>query len=89
MLPESPRWLMLKGKLGAAKRVLCYAASVNEKTILLKQWPGDTLWAEVPPERTSEEEAPPHPCPGTSAGPRPLTLSSRLKGMVFSFTLAA
>eukprot|EP00071_Canis_lupus_P030623 XP_022264180.1 solute carrier family 22 member 14 isoform X3 [Canis lupus familiaris] len=35
MLPESPRWLMLKGKLGAAKRVLCYAASVNEKTIPL------------------------------------------------------
>lgn len=35
MLPESPRWLMLKGKLEAAKRVLCYAASVNEKTIPL------------------------------------------------------
>lgn len=27
-------------------------------TILLEQWAGDTLWAEVPPERMRREEAP-------------------------------
>ncbi|XP_024612634.1 solute carrier family 22 member 14 [Neophocaena asiaeorientalis asiaeorientalis] len=34
ILPESPRWLMMKGKLKEAKQVLCYAAGVN-KTIPL------------------------------------------------------
>ncbi|XP_054336363.1 solute carrier family 22 member 14 isoform X3 [Pongo pygmaeus] len=33
ILPESPRWLMMKGKVKEAKQVLCYAASVNKKTI--------------------------------------------------------
>ncbi|KAM9075119.1 solute carrier family 22 member 14 [Megaptera novaeangliae] len=35
ILPESPRWLMMKGKLKEAKQVLCYAAGVNKKTIPL------------------------------------------------------
>ncbi|XP_072797103.1 solute carrier family 22 member 14 isoform X3 [Vicugna pacos] len=35
ILPESPRWLMMKGKLNEAKQVLCYAADVNKKTIPL------------------------------------------------------
>ncbi|EPY86841.1 hypothetical protein CB1_000295001 [Camelus ferus] len=35
ILPESPRWLMTKGKLYEAKQVLCYAADVNKKTIPL------------------------------------------------------
>ncbi|KAB0390537.1 hypothetical protein E2I00_017556 [Balaenoptera physalus] len=34
-LVESPRWLMMKGKLKEAKQVLCYAAGVNKKTIPL------------------------------------------------------
>uniref|UniRef100_G1R005 Major facilitator superfamily (MFS) profile domain-containing protein n=1 Tax=Nomascus leucogenys TaxID=61853 RepID=G1R005_NOMLE len=33
ILPESPRWLMMKGKVKEAKQVMCYAASVNKKTI--------------------------------------------------------
>ncbi|XP_017702915.1 PREDICTED: solute carrier family 22 member 14 isoform X5 [Rhinopithecus bieti] len=33
ILPESPRWLMMKGKVKEAKQMLCYAASVNKKTI--------------------------------------------------------
>ncbi|TKC49520.1 hypothetical protein EI555_010989 [Monodon monoceros] len=33
ILPESPRWLMMKGKLKEAKQVLCYAAGVNKKTV--------------------------------------------------------
>uniref|UniRef100_H0WNP7 Major facilitator superfamily (MFS) profile domain-containing protein n=1 Tax=Otolemur garnettii TaxID=30611 RepID=H0WNP7_OTOGA len=40
MLPESPRWLMMTGSLKEARKVLCYAASVNKKTIpfsLLKE----------------------------------------------------
>uniref|UniRef100_A0A8C8ZP46 Solute carrier family 22 member 14 n=1 Tax=Prolemur simus TaxID=1328070 RepID=A0A8C8ZP46_PROSS len=32
-LPESPRWLMMKGKVKEAKELLCYAAAVNKKTI--------------------------------------------------------
>ncbi|XP_041533506.1 solute carrier family 22 member 14 [Microtus oregoni] len=32
---ESPRWLMVKGKVDEAKKVLCYAAEVNKKTIPL------------------------------------------------------
>ncbi|CAO2633243.1 Solute carrier family 22 member 14 [Lemmus lemmus] len=32
---ESPRWLMVKGKVDEARRVLCYAAEVNKKTIPL------------------------------------------------------
>ncbi|XP_057624408.1 solute carrier family 22 member 14-like [Chionomys nivalis] len=32
---ESPRWLMIKGKVDEAKKVLCYAAEVNKKTIPL------------------------------------------------------
>ncbi|XP_036886435.1 solute carrier family 22 member 14 [Sturnira hondurensis] len=35
VLPESPRWLMMRGKVQATKQVLCYAASVNKKTIPL------------------------------------------------------
>ncbi|XP_046536408.1 solute carrier family 22 member 14 [Equus quagga] len=35
ILPESPRWLMMKGKVEEAKQVLCYAAGVNKKTIPL------------------------------------------------------
>ncbi|XP_071471965.1 solute carrier family 22 member 14 [Marmota flaviventris] len=35
ILPESPRWLMMKGKVKEAKEVLCYAAEVNKKTIPL------------------------------------------------------
>ncbi|KAM8758181.1 solute carrier family 22 member 14-like [Rhynchonycteris naso] len=35
ILPESPRWLMAKGKMKKAKQVLCYAASVNNREIPL------------------------------------------------------
>lgn len=35
ILPESPRWLMVKGKVKEAKEVLCYAAELNKKTIPL------------------------------------------------------
>ncbi|XP_062971443.1 solute carrier family 22 member 14 [Cynocephalus volans] len=35
ILPESPRWLMMKGKVKEAKQALCYAASVNKKIIPL------------------------------------------------------
>nr|XP_020141042.1 solute carrier family 22 member 14 isoform X2 [Microcebus murinus] len=35
ILPESPRWLMMKGKVKEAKKLLCYAASVNKRTIPL------------------------------------------------------
>ncbi|KAG8521518.1 Solute carrier family 22 member 14, partial [Galemys pyrenaicus] len=35
LLPESPRWLMMKGKVEEAKKVLCHAACVNKKTIPL------------------------------------------------------
>ncbi|KAF4024156.1 hypothetical protein G4228_015871 [Cervus hanglu yarkandensis] len=35
ILPESPRWLIMKGKLEEAKKMLCYAAAVNKKTIPL------------------------------------------------------
>ncbi|XP_054935856.1 solute carrier family 22 member 14 [Physeter macrocephalus] len=35
ILPESPRWLMMKGKLKEAKQLLCYAAGGNKKTIPL------------------------------------------------------
>ncbi|CAI9159346.1 unnamed protein product [Rangifer tarandus platyrhynchus] len=35
ILPESPRWLIMKGKLEEAKQMLCYAAAVNKKTIPL------------------------------------------------------
>ncbi|XP_055270591.1 solute carrier family 22 member 14 [Moschus berezovskii] len=35
ILPESPRWLIMKGKLEEAKQMLCYAAGVNKKTIPL------------------------------------------------------
>ncbi|KAF5921785.1 hypothetical protein HPG69_012956 [Diceros bicornis minor] len=35
ILPESPRWLMMKGKVEESKQVLCYAAGVNKKTIPL------------------------------------------------------
>ncbi|XP_027441575.2 solute carrier family 22 member 14 isoform X3 [Zalophus californianus] len=35
IVPESPRWLLMKGKLEDAKQVLCYAASVNKKVIPL------------------------------------------------------
>uniref|UniRef100_A0A8D1EX81 Solute carrier family 22 member 14 n=1 Tax=Sus scrofa TaxID=9823 RepID=A0A8D1EX81_PIG len=43
ILPESPRWLMTKGKLEEATQLLCYAAGVNKKTIplsLLSKLPG-------------------------------------------------
>ncbi|XP_035300134.1 solute carrier family 22 member 14 [Cricetulus griseus] len=33
VLRESPRWLMVKGKVQEARKVLCYAAEVNKKTI--------------------------------------------------------
>ncbi|XP_010628010.1 solute carrier family 22 member 14 isoform X3 [Fukomys damarensis] len=33
ILPESPRWLMMKRKVKEAKQILCYAASVNKRTI--------------------------------------------------------
>ncbi|XP_060036604.1 solute carrier family 22 member 13 isoform X1 [Erinaceus europaeus] len=33
ILPESPRWLMVKGKVGEAKKLLCSAADKNQKTI--------------------------------------------------------
>ncbi|XP_008066542.1 solute carrier family 22 member 14 [Carlito syrichta] len=33
ILPESPQWLVVKGKVKEAQEVLCYAASVNKKTI--------------------------------------------------------
>ncbi|XP_040596250.1 solute carrier family 22 member 14 [Mesocricetus auratus] len=35
VLRESPRWLMVKGKVEEAKKVLSYAAEVNKKTIPL------------------------------------------------------
>ncbi|XP_007943945.1 LOW QUALITY PROTEIN: solute carrier family 22 member 14 [Orycteropus afer afer] len=35
ILPESPRWLMVRGKVEEAKQVLRYAASVNKKVIPL------------------------------------------------------
>lgn len=35
IVPESPRWLLMKGKLEKAKQVLCYAASMNRKVIPL------------------------------------------------------
>ncbi|KAF6101100.1 solute carrier family 22 member 14 [Phyllostomus discolor] len=37
ILPESPRWLMVRGKVETAKQLLCYAASVNKKTIPLRR----------------------------------------------------
>ncbi|XP_031201165.1 solute carrier family 22 member 14 isoform X4 [Mastomys coucha] len=43
VLRESPRWLMVRGKVEEAKKVLCYAAEVNKKTIplnLLNEIPG-------------------------------------------------
>ncbi|XP_045292504.1 solute carrier family 22 member 14 isoform X3 [Leopardus geoffroyi] len=51
ILPESPRWLLMNGKLEEAKQMLCYAAGVNKKTIPLslldkappKGDPGDGL----------------------------------------------
>ncbi|XP_036122192.1 solute carrier family 22 member 14 [Molossus molossus] len=35
ILPESPRWLMMKGQVEEAKRVLCFAARENKKNIPL------------------------------------------------------
>ncbi|KAM8758184.1 solute carrier family 22 member 14-like [Rhynchonycteris naso] len=35
IIPESPRWLMVKGKMEKAKHVLCYAAAVNNRNIPL------------------------------------------------------
>ncbi|KAK2492679.1 hypothetical protein MC885_003848 [Smutsia gigantea] len=35
ILPESPRWLMMKGEVEEAKQVLCYAAGVSKKTLPL------------------------------------------------------
>ncbi|XP_042759048.1 solute carrier family 22 member 14 isoform X2 [Panthera leo] len=35
ILPESPRWLLMNGKLEEAKQMLCYVAGVNKKTIPL------------------------------------------------------
>ncbi|XP_069328130.1 solute carrier family 22 member 14 [Eulemur rufifrons] len=35
ILPESPRWLVMKGKVKEAKELLCYAAAVNNRTIPL------------------------------------------------------
>ncbi|XP_052045435.1 solute carrier family 22 member 14 [Apodemus sylvaticus] len=35
LLRESPRWLIVRGKVEEAKKVLCYAAEVNKKTIPL------------------------------------------------------
>ncbi|KAM8758182.1 solute carrier family 22 member 14-like [Rhynchonycteris naso] len=46
ILPESPRWLMAKGKMEKAKQVLCYAASVNNREIplcLLNQVPREPV----------------------------------------------
>ncbi|XP_077630114.1 solute carrier family 22 member 14 [Crocuta crocuta] len=34
-LPESPRWLLMKGRLEDAKRALCHAADVNKTTLPL------------------------------------------------------
>ncbi|KAF6101101.1 solute carrier family 22 member 14 [Phyllostomus discolor] len=34
---KSPRWLMVRGKVETAKQLLCYAASVNKKTIPLRR----------------------------------------------------
>uniref|UniRef100_A0A667H2L3 Solute carrier family 22 member 14 n=1 Tax=Lynx canadensis TaxID=61383 RepID=A0A667H2L3_LYNCA len=33
ILPESPRWLLMNGKLEEARQMLCHAAGVNKKTI--------------------------------------------------------
>ncbi|XP_023587969.1 solute carrier family 22 member 14 [Trichechus manatus latirostris] len=35
ILPESPRWLMVRGKTEEAKQLLCRAASVNKKVVPL------------------------------------------------------
>ncbi|XP_059018053.1 solute carrier family 22 member 14 [Mustela lutreola] len=35
IIPESPRWLLMKGKVEEAKQMLCYAAGVNKKIIPL------------------------------------------------------
>ncbi|NP_001380615.1 solute carrier family 22 member 14 isoform X2 [Rattus norvegicus] len=52
VLQESPRWLMVKGKVEEAKKVLCYAAEVNKKTIPLNllnelQLPGKKAKASI------------------------------------------
>lgn len=35
IFPESPRWLLVKGKVEEAKQVLCHAADINKTTIPL------------------------------------------------------
>uniref|UniRef100_A0A8B9NZT4 Solute carrier family 22 member 13 n=1 Tax=Apteryx owenii TaxID=8824 RepID=A0A8B9NZT4_APTOW len=54
VLPESARWLMTKGRVEEAKKVLQKAASINKRTIppgLLEQVPTDVWGTACSPER--------------------------------------
>uniref|UniRef100_A0A8B9QPD4 Solute carrier family 22 member 13 n=1 Tax=Anas platyrhynchos TaxID=8839 RepID=A0A8B9QPD4_ANAPL len=57
VLPESARWLVTKGKIEEAKKVLQKAASINKRTIppdLLEQVP-KPVWGDARPQRPASE----------------------------------
>uniref|UniRef100_A0A8B9QPA3 Solute carrier family 22 member 13 n=1 Tax=Anas platyrhynchos TaxID=8839 RepID=A0A8B9QPA3_ANAPL len=56
VLPESARWLVTKGKIEEAKKVLQKAASINKRTIppdLLEQVP-KPVWGDARPQRPTK-----------------------------------
>lgn len=57
VLPESARWLVTKGKIEEAKKVLQKAASINKRTIppdLLEQVP-KPVWGDARPQKPASE----------------------------------